>query len=128
MKQAIIFFTRVPVKGKVKTRLAQSIGDEEALFWQREFIQKITNELFELWYSDEKKTDNNYYNNNMTFHQGDETSKTVDCQRSNTSDGESAENILLSDRLDEKTFYVFHTSDDEAHILQEVMKKCATID
>ncbi len=32
MKQAIIFFTRVPVKGKVKTRLAQSIGDEEALF------------------------------------------------------------------------------------------------
>ncbi len=128
MKQAVIFFTRVPVKGKVKTRLAQGIGDEEALFWQREFIQKITRELFELSYSDEKKTDNNYYNNNnMPFHQGDETSKTVDCQRSNPSDKETKKNISSLSRPNQKTFYVFHTSDEEVHILQEVMRNALAL-
>ena len=56
-KRAIIFFTRVPVEGQVKTRLAQSIGDSEALYWQSDFIQRITREIYSLWMAEQRKMD-----------------------------------------------------------------------
>ncbi len=39
-KTAMILFTRVPIPGQTKTRLAASIGAEEAASWHRLFIKK----------------------------------------------------------------------------------------
>ena len=39
MKQALIIFVRNPVLGKVKTRLAKTIGNEQALSIYKELLQ-----------------------------------------------------------------------------------------
>lgn len=58
MKEALIIFIKNPVRGKVKTRLAKSIGDEKALEVYRDLLEKtrevskgLRQDVF-LYYSD----------------------------------------------------------------------------
>lgn len=57
MKSVLMIFIKNPILGKVKTRLAKSIGDEKALIIYKELLQKtidiaINTEYHrELWYS-----------------------------------------------------------------------------
>ena len=40
-QNALIYFIKAPILGKVKTRLAKSIGDEMALMFYEQFVQKL---------------------------------------------------------------------------------------
>ncbi|MEP6681858.1 MAG: TIGR04282 family arsenosugar biosynthesis glycosyltransferase [Parafilimonas sp.] len=68
MKQALIIFQKNPVYGKVKTRLAATIGNDEALAIYRQLIQHthlITHELKAdkiVFYSDVIDEDDNWNN------------------------------------------------------------------
>lgn len=43
MRRALIIFAKNPVKGKVKTRLAKDIGENEALSWYLRLMKKTEN-------------------------------------------------------------------------------------
>lgn len=126
MKQAIIFFTRVPVKGKVKTRLAQKIGDREALSWQSDFIRKITKEIFFLWQKMRKKP--------CCADRADLTygAETIRMSSSDTSKSKGVQEMGNSRKTykheDENLFFVFHTSEAEVEILKNVMKEALASD
>ncbi len=53
MTTALLFFVKEPVLGKVKTRLAKSIGDNRALMYYRHFVevlwQKIQHVSADVW-------------------------------------------------------------------------------
>jgi rSAM/selenodomain-associated transferase 1 len=48
LKAAVIIFARNPVPGKVKTRIAQTMGDEKALSIYKELLQHTMNETKQL--------------------------------------------------------------------------------
>ena len=57
MKSVLIIFIKNPIKGKVKTRLAESVGNEKALMIYKELLKKTVDIASktechrELWYS-----------------------------------------------------------------------------
>ena len=72
MNDALIIFTKNPIPGQVKTRLAATIGDDKALAVYKQLIHytiELTNQLpvskF-IYYSDSIETDNNWNNNIYT--------------------------------------------------------------
>ncbi len=68
-KQALIIFVRNPIPGKVKTRLAATVGDQEAVNIYMKMLQHthvITRDLLSdkfLWYADEVNTNDLWENN-----------------------------------------------------------------